>query len=89
MIFAKDKGKVDCDERDIYINRQAAIAGFATAFLAVGLACMIPFFILGPQATIAVWWLPNIFGIAGLSSFFIHSVVILVLYGRSNKGERA
>jgi hypothetical protein len=50
---------------------------------------MLPFFILGPQATVAVWWLPNIFMAAGLTSFFVHSVVILVLYGRSNKGEKS
>jgi len=87
MIFSKDKGKITRDERDTFIGQQAAIAGFATAFLVVGLACMLPFFILGPQATIAVWWLPNIFAAAGLTSFLVHSVVILVLYGRSHNGE--
>ncbi|MCX5633530.1 MAG: hypothetical protein NTW93_07660 [Phycisphaerae bacterium] len=89
IVFPKDKGKITCDERDTFIDRQAAIAGFATAFLVVGLACMLPFFILGPQATVAVWWLPNIFGAAGLATFFVHSVVILVLYGRGGgNGEK-
>ncbi|MGA2915400.1 MAG: hypothetical protein ABSE89_05180 [Sedimentisphaerales bacterium] len=87
IVFPKDKGKIACDERDTFINRQAAIAGFATAFLVVGLACMLPFFILGSQATVAVWWLPNIFMAAGLATFFVHSVVILVLYGRSRGNE--
>lgn len=87
LVFPKDKGKVTCDERDTSINRKAAIAGFATAFLVVGLACMLPFFILGPQATVTVWWLPNIFMAAGLATFFVHSVVILVLYGRSKNNE--
>jgi hypothetical protein len=87
LIFRKDKGKITCDERDILINRRAALASFAASYLVVGLACMLPFFILGPQATVAVWWLPNIFAAAGLTSFFVHSVVILVLYGRSKNHE--
>jgi hypothetical protein len=89
IVFPKDKGKITCDERDIFINRRAAIASFTTAFLIVGLACMLPFFVLGPQATIPVWWLPVIFGMAGLATFFVHSVVILVLYGRGGSdGEK-
>ncbi len=87
IVFPKDKGKITCDERDTLINRRAAIAGFGASYLVAGLACMLPFFILGPQATVAVWWLPNIFGAAGLTLFFVHSVVILVQYGRG--GEKS
>jgi len=87
MIFPKDKGKIVCDERDTSINRKAALAGFAASYLVVGLACMLPFSILGPRATIPVVWLPNIFMAAGLTSFFVHSVVILVLYGRGGRNE--
>ncbi|MFA6424988.1 MAG: hypothetical protein WCW64_02255 [Phycisphaerae bacterium] len=85
VIFPKDKGKIICDERDTSINRKAAIAGFGASYLVVGLACMLPFSILGPHATVSVVWLPNIFMAAGLTSFFVHSVVILVLYGRGGK----
>ena len=85
LIAGKDKGKVDCDERDILINRKAALAGFAASYLAIGLACMLPFSILGPKATISVCWLPNVFAVAGLTSFFVHSIAILVLYGRRSK----
>ena len=54
IIFRKDKGKVTFDERDKKIKRIAALAGFATSYLFVGLACMVPFSILGPKATISV-----------------------------------
>ena len=81
LISGKDKGKVDCDERDILINRRAALAGFGASYLVIGLACMLPFTILGPKAVISVGWLPNIFMAAGLTSFFVHSVAILVQYG--------
>ena len=88
FIFKKDKGKVTCDERDLLINNRAAVAGFCAAFLVTGLACMLPFFILGTEATISVLWLPDIFMAAGLATFFVHSVAILVQYGWEPKGEK-
>ena len=89
LIFKKDKGKVTFDERDKLIKRRAALAGFATSYLFVGLACMIPFSILGPKASISVTWLPNIFGGAALSAFFVTSVAILIQYGRGDRGEKS
>ena len=89
LIFKKDKGKVIFDERDKLIKRRAALAGFGASYLFVGLACMIPFSILGPKATISVIWLPNIFMGTGLSLFFVTSVAILVQYGWTNKGEKS
>ena len=85
LIFREDKGKVTFDERDKLIKRRAALAGFATSYLFVGLACMIPFSILGPKASISVTWLPNIFMGAALSAFFVTSVAILVQYGWGGK----
>jgi hypothetical protein len=85
LIFKKDPGKVTCDERDRLINNRAAIAAFASAYLVTGLACMLPFFVLGPAATISVTWLPDIFMAAGLTAFFVHSVAILVQYGWKGK----
>ena len=87
LIFKKDKDKVTCDERDRLINNRAAVAGFASAYLVTGLACMLPFSILGYEATISVTWLPMIFMAAGLVSFFVHAVAILVQYGWRDKNE--
>ncbi len=89
LIFKKDKGQVTCDERDRIINHRAALAGFGAAYLIVGLACMLPFFILGPDNSISVIWLPYIFGGSGLSMFFVHSVAILVQYGWRDKGDKS
>jgi hypothetical protein len=89
LIFHTDKGKVNLDERDMLINRRAALAGFGTSYLLVGLVCMIPFFILGPKASISVIWLSNIFAGTGLSMFFVYSMAILVQYGWRGKGEKS
>ena len=85
LIFRKDKGRVTFDERDALIKKNAAHAGFAGAFLFTCFACMIPFFILGPKASISVSWLPHIWGGTFLTQFLFYSVAILVEYGRGGK----
>ena len=87
LVFRKNKGAVACDERDRIINRRAALAAFTIAYLFVGLACMLPFFVLGPDGSMSVTWLPMIFMGAGLMTFFVHSVAILVQYGRGGRNE--
>jgi len=84
IIFKKDPGHVVCDERDIMINRRAAIAGFGSAFLFVGLACMLPFTLMGSEANISVNWLPGIFCGAGIISSYMHAITILVMYGKGD-----
>lgn len=80
LIFGKDKGNVTSDERDKQIERRAALASFGASYMVVGAVCMIPFFILGPKASISITWLPSIFGAAGICAFFTHSVAILIQY---------
>jgi len=87
-IFKKDRGKVAFDERDRAIQQKAALGGFLTAFLFVGLGCMIPFFVLGPDRTIEVKWLPMMFMGAGICHYFVHSLVTLEQYGwRAKENE--
>ena len=87
LFFKKDQGKVECDERDNYIQKRAALAGFTTAYLAVGIVTMGPFIILGPNKPITTNWLPLIFGAAGLTNFYAWSIAILTQYGWRNKNE--
>jgi len=85
LIFREDKGKVTFDERDAFIKKNAALAGFAGAFLFTCFACMIPFFVLGTKASISVRWLPQIWIGTFVTQFFFYSVAILVGYGRGGK----
>jgi hypothetical protein len=88
LIFRQDKGKIICDERDKLINSRAALASFTVAYLVTGVACMLPFFIRGSQATISIIWLPTIYGGAGLTAFIVYSVMILAQYGWRDKDGR-
>jgi hypothetical protein len=85
FIFKKDKGAVDFDERDVLINMRSAIAGFGCSFMFVGLACMVPFFVFGPNASMQIFWLPLIFAGAGFMVYIVHSVAILVQYGKGGQ----
>lgn len=88
LIFKKDPEKVECDERDRYIQRIAALAGFGMAYIVVGIATMGPFIILGPNIPITTNWLPLIFGFAGFAHFYAWSIAILAQYGwRSHNGK--
>jgi hypothetical protein len=87
LLIKKDKGPVTADERDVLIQKRAARAGFATAYLVFGAACMIPFFALGPNAKVAVMWLPTIYMGAGFSHFFVYSLMILSQYGWTSQGD--
>jgi len=87
VIFRKDKGKVTVDERDRLIKRNAVLSGFTSAYLFTGLACMIPWFIIGPKGAISVNVLPNIFIYAGITHGLVYSVAILAQYGWRDKNH--
>ena len=85
IFIKKDRGRVTFDERDRQIKERAGLTGFTAAFLFTGLACMIPFFVLGPKASISVKWLPQIWIGTFVTQFFFYSLAILVQYGWGRK----
>ncbi|MHC4455810.1 MAG: hypothetical protein ACYS0I_01780 [Planctomycetota bacterium] len=87
FIFKKEKGKVTFDERDKLIQKRAGLAGFALSYLFVGLACMIPFCVMGGKALIRVRWLPQIFGGACFTFLFFYSITIFCEYGLGRKNH--
>jgi hypothetical protein len=87
LIFKKDPDKATCDERARLIYIRATLAGFVAAFLITGLACLLPFFIMRPNAMISVGWLPDIFLAAVFTTFFIQSAAFLFQYGRGGSHD--
>ena len=87
IVFKKDPGPVQCDERDQLINLKAARAGFAISYGVFGLLCMGIWTYYRHQniETIPIHLLPHLFMTAGITAFFTHALTILVLYGRKNK----
>ena len=87
IIFKKDPGPVQCDERDRLINLKAARAGFAISYGVFGLLCMGIWVYRYSQSieTISIHLLPLLFGAAGITVYLTHAITILVLYGKDNK----
>ena len=81
VLFRKDKSKVQFDERDTAIQRKAVIAAYATFWLLFVASAMIPWFIIGPNGTITVNYLPwMVFG--GMCVVMLmQSIVTLTQYG--------
>ena len=87
IIFREKPGEIEFDERDRIIHQRASGFAFCISYLIVGLACMVPFFVLGPHAKISVSCLPLIFGAAGNSMFFVQSITLIVQYGKGEKNN--
>ncbi|MHC4889854.1 MAG: hypothetical protein ACYTEO_10390 [Planctomycetota bacterium] len=89
VLFRKDKQEVQLDERDLLIKRKAVLAAYGAFWPIFVLAAMIPWFIIGPQGTITVNYLPcMVFG-AMFVVMLVQSIVTLVQYGWGGKGEKS
>lgn len=79
IFYSKKSLESRFDEREKMINRRAFIvAAFGlTIFLAC--VCIFPFFVLGGQNVIKVYYLPLIFLGTLFTTQFVHSAAILVM----------
>jgi hypothetical protein len=85
LVFRKDPGPVQFDERDQAIQLHATMAGFAASYGVFGALAMGIWFYCGPDKLISVNTLPQIWMGAFVTAFFVQSLATLVLYGRDNK----
>ena len=85
VLFRKKQDQIDFDERDQLIHMRAILGTYSIFWLVFTSACMIPFFILGPKASISVSWLPMMLVGIGFTLTLIHSVLILIQYGWKEK----
>ncbi len=85
VLWRKQEGGVQCDERDLMIHRKAVVAAYATFWLLFVAAAMIPWFLAGPDGTITVNYLPwLVFG--GMCNVELaQALATLEQYGWTNK----
>ncbi len=89
FLYKKERDKVSLDERDQLINYRAVLVAYSVFWLVFTAACMIPWWIIGSSGSISVNVLPiMLFGI-GITLMLVHSLVILIQYGRADKGEKS
>ena len=87
IVFKKDPGPIQADERDQLINMKAAVASFGLSYGVFGLLCMGIWVYRYSQSieTISIHLLPLLFGAAGITVYLTHAITILILYGKDNK----
>lgn len=87
LIFKKDPGPIQADERDQFINLKAARTAFALSYFVFGVLCMGIWAYCRIQNTsvISIETLPYIWALTFISAFFTHALMILILYGKDNK----
>lgn len=89
LIFKKGQGKVRFDERDQLFYMRAWFLGYCASYLFFVIVCMTTWFIYGPMGTISVNVLPLTVVGGFLALILVHSLAILVQYGRTGKGEKS
>jgi len=57
LIFKKGKDDMKLDERDLLIKRKVMLAAYWSFWPLFVLAAMAPFFVLGPDGKVSVWYL--------------------------------
>lgn len=89
FLFRKDEGKVRFDERDLVINRKAAVVAYSVFWVLFVAAAMVPWFIIGPGGVITVNYLPCLVFGGVFVVMLIQAIVTLQEYGWKGKGEKS
>lgn len=76
------KKKITFDERDQLIVKKAALTAYVVLWLYFVVACVVAWWIVGPQGSISVNVMPLTLAGGAAVFGFVHNVAILIQYGR-------
>ncbi len=78
MFYRKKSPEAGFDEREKMIYKRAFGLAACALTIFLGCVCIIPFFVLGGQNVIKVYYLPLIFLSTLFAAQFVHSMAILI-----------
>jgi hypothetical protein len=79
------KDEVDTDERDIAIQKFAAIISLVSILVAMGILLVITNLIYGLNAVVPLWMLMLLFGVLLFIASVVYHAVILIQYRKGGK----
>ena len=85
VLFKKDKGKVELDERDLLIKNKAMLAAYWGFWPIFVIAAMVPFFIYGPVGVVSVKYLCGMVFGGMFIVILVQSLVTLQEFGWRDK----
>jgi len=89
VIFRKRKGRIDCDERDLMIDRRAMVIAFGSTYAFFIAVCFTTWVAAGLDSLIPAYWLARIVLGGWITAIVAHALTTLVCYGRGGKdGEK-
>jgi hypothetical protein len=78
MFYCKKSPEAGFDEREKMIDKRAFRLAACALIIFLACVCIIPFFVLGGQNIIKVYYLPLIFLSTLFAAQFVHSMAILI-----------
>ena len=78
VLYRKNSYEASFDEREKTINKRAFSLAAMGLTIFLGCSCIIPYFVLGGQNVIKVYYLPLIFFCSLFAAQFVHSMAILI-----------
>jgi hypothetical protein len=82
------KGEIEADERDIAIQKVAAIISLVSVLVVAGISLIVANLVWGLNAAVPLWVLMLLFGaLVVFIALVVYPAVILVQYGRGGKNE--
>ena len=88
LVWRKRGFEARLDERERLIYKRALEWAVSTVFVFLACVCIVPFFVLGGQNVVRVYYLPLVFLSTLFTAQFVHSAVILVQCAREdNDGQ--
>jgi hypothetical protein len=85
LLFRKKQGVVEFDERDKLIHKRSLLVVYFVIWGFFITACIVPYLMFGPTGSIPVYIMPVILYGTFIVAMLVHSVLILVQYGRGGK----
>jgi hypothetical protein len=85
LLFRKKQGVVEFDERDKLIHKRSLLVVYFVIWGFFITACIVPYLMFGPTGSIPVYIMPVILYGTFIVTMLVHSVLILVQYGRGGK----
>lgn len=82
LLFRKKQGVVEFDERDKLIHKRSLLVCYFVIWGFFITTCIVPYLMFGPTGSIPVYIMPVILYGTFIVAMLVHSVLILVQYGR-------
>jgi len=85
VFIRKKRGRIDFDERDLLIDRQAAWIGFVSSYAFFIVICFTIWVAAGFDKPIPAYWLMRVVLGGWITAIVAHALTTLICYGRGGK----